>query len=243
LSPRYSTLSLSRATIRSRKATLLKGFENLEDYLKDLRETYDLDLQADDENRRAAMEDKDFVAGNQWDPEVLRIRKGLPCLTINTLPQFTAQVVGDWRSNRNAIKVVPSENGDVDVASVRGDLIRAIELKSRASRVYDNAFESTVQCGDGAFRVAVEYAKEDVFEQEIYIRPIEDALSVVWDRLSVDPTGRDATHCFVDDLIPARSSRSVGKRRTLHTLNVTATICEPMAGWMMIRFALLSTGE
>ena len=27
---------------------------------------------------------------------------------------------------------------------------------------------------------------------------------MVWDRLSVDPTGRDARHCFVDDLIPTK---------------------------------------
>src|SRR3990172_9270081 len=93
-----------------------------------------------------------------------------------------------------AIKVVPSDDSDTDIASIRGDLIRSIEMKSRADRIYDTCFESTVQCGDGAFRVAVEYAKDDVFDQDIYIRPIDDALSVVWDRMSIDPTGRDATH-------------------------------------------------
>jgi hypothetical protein len=53
-----------------------------------------------------------------------------------------------------------------------------------------------------AFKVTVEYAKDDVFDQDIFIRPIEDALSVVWDRFSVDPTGRDAKRVFVDDRIP-----------------------------------------
>lgn len=181
-----------------------EGFDTVEDYLKDMREEYALDIESDRDNRDEAVDDKNFAAGEQWDPIVLEHRKGLPCLVINSVPQFTAQVVGDWRTNRNAVKVVPSENGDTDVASIRGDLVRAIEMKSRAARVYDTAFESTVQCGDGAFRVAVEYAKDDVFDQEIYVRPIEDALSVVWDRLSVDPTGRDATHCFVDDTLPRK---------------------------------------
>jgi hypothetical protein len=189
---------------KPKKSYVPEGFDSAEDYLQDVRETYSLDLQADDENRRAAMEDKKFVAGEQWDPIVLQQRTGLPCLTINTIPQFTAQLVGDWRENRVAVKVIPAENGDKAVADIRSDLIRSIETRSRAPRVYNDAFESMIQCGDGAFRVAVQYASEDVFDQEIAISPIDDALSVVWDRLSIDPTGRDATHCFVDDILPLK---------------------------------------
>jgi len=200
-----SNLQLSEEEITEPEKTYIpEGFESVDAYLEDLRETYQLDIQADDDNRKAALEDKKFVAGEQWDPIVLQQRAGLPCLTINTIPQFTAQLVGDWRQNRIAVKVLPSESGDKNVADVRSDLIRAIEAQCRASRVYDSAFESMIQCGDGAFRVAVQYASEDVFDQEISLQPIDDALSVVWDRLSVDPTGRDATHCYVDDLIPEK---------------------------------------
>lgn len=181
-----------------------EGYDSVDEFLEDMRKEYELDLEFDRANRENALDDKQFAAGEQWDAEVLKHRAGLPCLTINTVPQFTAQLVGDWRQNRNAVKVVPSENGDVDTASVRGDLIRAIEMKSRASRVYDDAFESAVICGDGAFRISVEYAKDDVFDQDIFVRPIDDALSVVWDRLSLDPTGRDARHCFVDDTLPVK---------------------------------------
>lgn len=185
-----------------KKGYIPEGFDSAEDFLSDMRQTYDKDLKADQWNRDAALDDKKFSAGEQWDPVVLEQRKGLPCLVINNIPQFTAQLVGDWRESRKAIKVVPSNDEDQDVATVRGDLIRAIELQSRADRVYDSSFESLVQCGDGAFRVSVEYARDDVFDQDIFIRPIEDALAVVWDRFSVDPTGRDAKHVFVDDRIP-----------------------------------------
>lgn len=191
-----------------KKSYAPEGFDTPEAYLEDMRETYDLDIQADADNRRAALEDKRFVAGEQWDPQVLLNREGLPCLTVNTIPQFTAQLVGDWRTNRSAIKVIPSENGDKNIAAVRSDLIRAIETQCRATRVYDNAFESAIQCGDGAFRVSVDYANEDVFDQEISLQPIDDALSVVWDRLSIDPTGRDANHAFVDDVIPTKEFRN-----------------------------------
>lgn len=181
-----------------------EGFESVKDFLIDMRQEYEADVDFDRENREQALSDKKFAAGEQWDPVVLEQRKGLPCLTINNIPQFTAQLVGDWREARKAIKVLAANDEDTDVATVRSDLIRAIESNSRASRVYDSAFESLVQCGDGAFRVSVEYARDDVFDQDIFIRPIEDALSVVWDRFAVDPTGRDAKRCFVNDRIPRK---------------------------------------
>jgi Phage P22-like portal protein len=180
------------------------GFKTKEDFLLDMREEHDKDIDFDRHNRDQALEDKKFTAGEQWDPLVLEQRQGLPCLVINSVPQFIAQLVGDWRESKRGIKVLPTEDGDKDIADIRADLIRSIETQSRADRVYDNAFESCVQCGDGAFRVAVEYARDDVFDQDIFIRPIDDALSVVWDRLSVDPTGRDARHVFVDDLVPLK---------------------------------------
>lgn len=181
-----------------------EGSDTREEFLCDLRDSYRLDVQADSENRDEVITDKKFAAGEQWDPTVLEQRAGLPCLVINTVPQFTAQLIGDWRTNRNAVKVVPSENGDVDVASIRSDLIRAIEMKSRAARVYDSAFESMIQCGDGAYQISVDYSGDDVFDQEILIKPIDDVLSVVWDRMSIDPTGADANHCFVDEMYPRK---------------------------------------
>lgn len=205
-----------------------EGFESKEGFLSDMREEYEKNLDYDILNRNAAIEDKKFSAGEQWDPVVLQNRKGLPCLVINSVPQFLAQLVGDWRENKNGVKVLPAEDGDTDVASIRGDLIRSISNASRANRVYDNAFESMVQCGDGAFRVSVEYAKNDVFDQDIFVRPIDDALSVVWDRFSIDPTGRDATKVWVDDRISEKefnrkwpgkepSSLSVAYRNNLYT--------------------------
>ncbi len=209
-----------------------EGFDTREEFLEDMRYTYKVDIDADRENRDEVIEDLKFRAGEQWDPQVLEQRSGLPCLTINTIPQFTAQLVGDWRQNRNAVKVVPSENGDTDVASIRSDLIRAIEMKSRAARVYDSAFESCVTCGDGDFQIAVDYCGDDVFDQEIVIKPIEDCLSVVWDRLSVDPTGRDANHCFVDEMYPKKEFERLWPEATPDELGERALGDMIRDGWM-----------
>jgi hypothetical protein len=162
---------------------------------------------------------------------VLQQRQGLPCLVINSVPQFTAQLVGDWRTNRNGVKVVPAENGDVDTASLRGDLIRAIEQESRATRTYDNAFESCVQTGDGAYQVTVEYAADDVFDQDIRIRPIDDSLNVIWDRMSVDPTGRDAMHCFVNDPLPRKEFDKIWPDHDPSTLSQTIIRDLRANGW------------
>lgn len=209
-----------------------EGFKSAEDFLEDVRESYRADIEYDEKNRKEAVEDKKFAAGEQWDPLVLQHRTGLPCLVINTVPQFTAQLVGDWRSNRNGIKVVPSENGDTDVASIRSDLIRAIEQKSRAARVYDSAFESVITCGDGAYQIAVEYANDDVFDQEIVIKPIDDALSVVWDRMSIDPTARDANHCFVDEIYPRKEFEKLWPEASTDELGTGLRNNLSVEGWL-----------
>jgi Phage P22-like portal protein len=211
-----------------------EGFDSAEQFINDMRAEYQHDVDFDRINRYEAMDDLRFAAGEQWDPVVLQQRKSLPCLVINTIPQFTAQLVGDWRESRKAIKVVPSNNEDTDVASVREDLIRNIEMQSRADRSYDQAFESMIQCGDGAFKVTVEYARDDVFDQDIFIRPIEDVMATVWDRFSVDPTGRDARRVWVDDRIPkdefARKwPQAAGGSNLLEVDKIDRVT---MAGWM-----------
>lgn len=215
------------------KKYIPEGFDSVDDFLRDMREQYQNDVDFDRINRDQALDDKKFSAGEQWDPIVLEQRKGLPCLVINNIPQFTAQLVGDWRESRKAIKVVPSNDEDVDIASVRGDLIRAIEMQSRADRVYDSSFESLVQCGDGDFRISVEYARDDIFDQDIFIRPIEDCLATVWDRYSVDPTGRDARRVFVDDRLPKKEFCKKWPDATPDSLNSDDLIDKiSMTGWV-----------
>ena len=188
------------------KGYVPEGYETVEDFLKEAREFYHEDREADKANLDAALEDLEFASGDQWDPTVraLRDNLGQPCLTINTLPQFIGQVVGDRRINKTSIKVLARENSDVDIASVRGDLIRNIEAQSRAERVYGMAFEQEVTCGIGYFRIDLDYADDDVFDRDLFIRPIANPLSVTMDGMSIDPTGRDGRRCFVDDVLPRK---------------------------------------
>lgn len=181
-----------------------EGYETQQAFLDYAVKLYDADVRYDRNNRDWALEDLKFAAGDQWDDAVKndRLRKLRPCLTINVLPQFIGQVVGDRRMNKVSIKVRPFRSGTKEVADIRSGLIKSIEMYSRAERAYDAACEDQVACGIGNLRADMEYAANDVFDQDIRIKHIPNPLAVVWDRMSVDPTARDAKHCFVIDNIP-----------------------------------------
>lgn len=181
-----------------------QGFKTKEDFLAYVRKEFMADANFDKLNRDWALEDLKFAAGDQWDPLVKAEREelGRPCLTINVLPQFVGQVIGDRRINKTSVKVVAFKDGTAEVANVRSGLIKSIEAFSRAERVYDAACEDQVTCGISNFRIDLEYAGNDVFDQDIFVRHIPNPLAVVWDRMAIDPTGRDARHCFVTDTVP-----------------------------------------
>lgn len=181
-----------------------EGYDTAQKFIDYAIKLYDADLRYDKENRDWAIDDLKFAAGEQWDSKVKadRLAKRRPCLTINVLPQFIGQVIGDRRMNKVSIKVRPYRSGTKEIADTRAGLIKSIEMYSRADRAYDMACEDQVTCGVGNLRVDMEYAANDVFEQDIRIRHIPNPLAVVWDRMAVDPTARDAKHCFVIDNLP-----------------------------------------
>ena len=84
-----------------------------------------------------ALSDIEFKNGNQWPEDIKssRAKKGQPCLTINRLPQFIKQVVGDQRQNRTAIKIQPVETNDSDAAEIREGIIRQIQNASAGERM------------------------------------------------------------------------------------------------------------
>jgi hypothetical protein len=126
---------------------------------------------------------------------------GLPCHHGQRRQQYTGQVVGDWRANETSIKVLPREDGDVNIAEVRSELIRSIELQSKADRIYASSLGQMVACGISNFRV----------DRGLCLRGCVRATSssatfrTRWRcggirSRSIRP-GRDATYCFVGDEI------------------------------------------
>jgi hypothetical protein len=176
-------------------------FDDAQDFLADMRKLFYDDISYDRLNREAALEDLEFLAGKQWSDDVRGRREAArkPVLTVNRLPAFVAQVVGNRRLNETVIKVIPDNGGTQGVARVREGLLRSIQKISFANTAYDKAYEGCVACGIGNFQVELDYEDDDVFDQTIKIEAINDALAVVWDRTLQDSTGRDAKHVFVVD--------------------------------------------
>ena len=179
-----------------------------DDFGKEVRELWTQGEEADHDNRKEAVIDLRIAANDQWDPADLAARQNTdddqpprPCLTINTTLSFTKQITGDRLANQISIKVLPREDGDKEVAEIRTEMLRTVEHQSRAQRVYRQAFEQAVMCGIGNFRVDLDYAYDDAFERDVFIRGIPNPLAVIWDPLAADPTGRDAGWCFVADRI------------------------------------------
>jgi len=157
--------------------------EKNQDAFAKARERYEQASSYWGEWRKAAREDREFFAGDQWLPADRNNREiqCRPILTINRLPVFARQIIGDARQNKPSIKIYPAEDGDVEIAEIYEGLIRNIEYVSSAPDAYDTAFESAVICGIGAWRVCTDYVSDDAFEQHILIERIREPLSITLD--------------------------------------------------------------
>ena len=159
-------------------------------------------INADRENREDALDDLEFISGNQWTEEDRRAREAdlRPTPTINRLPRFVRQVTGDIRKLNPAIKVLPADGtATPEIAKIYEGLTRQIESDCNASTVYEGAAESAAQCGIGGFRLLTEYESEDSFDQIIKIKRIHNPLSVYWDPAAREPTRADAKFVFITD--------------------------------------------
>src|SRR5579863_2668191 len=166
-------------------------FDTESDFLAHMRTEFYEDIQYDRLNRESAIDDLRFMVGDQWEDYVRQRREAArkPVLTVNRLPAFVAQIVGSRRMSESVIKILPDTGGTKSVAKIREDLVRAIQKESRAEMAFDKGLENQVECGIGNFKLELDYASDDVFDQKMMILPINDALSTVWDRKVMDPTG------------------------------------------------------
>jgi hypothetical protein len=173
------------------------------DTLKDDREAFSAASDAESEQRKASQNDLEFaLLEKQWNETDAsqRAEEGRPCLTINRLPSFGKQVINDAKLNRACINVKPVGDGaDKETADILSDLIRNIETSSQAESAYDTALEFAVYGGFGYFRVNVDYACDDSWDQDISIARISNPFSVYGDPDGKETTSIDWNSAFVTD--------------------------------------------
>lgn len=159
------------------------------------------------EYRTRALEDLKFVHGDsdngyQW-PDAMRTQRNSdakPCLTINKTRQHALMVINEAKENRPSVKV-NAVGGDAsyESAQVYEGVIRHIEYQSNAADAYDTGLEFQVWVGLGYWRVMTEYAGDDSFDQELFIRRVRNPLSVYLDPDIKEVDGSDAKFGFIFD--------------------------------------------
>jgi len=143
--------------------------------------------------------------GYQW-PNAIRQSRDTdskPCLTMNVVKQHNLQISNQARKNKSSIKVIPTSGGaSPQSASVFRDIIRHIELISDAQSSYTVARNFQIDGGIGYFRLMTDYVSPTTFDQEIYIGPVNDPLTVFLDPDIQKKNGSDAKFGFVFDDLP-----------------------------------------
>ena len=153
-------------------------------------------------NRTMAMSDLKFANGDQWPAQMASSRElsDRPCLTVNKLDAFCRQVENQQRQQRPRMKAHPVGNSDVMKADVATGLCRHVEVNSDADHAYDTAFYYQVRMGWGYWRVVADYIDEKSFEQDLYIRRIDNPFTVYFDHFSISPDGSDAERVCLTDM-------------------------------------------
>jgi hypothetical protein len=158
--------------------------------------------------RANALFDSKFAAGDsrnmyQWDQGVRNERGGRPCLTNNLVRQHNLLIVNDARQNKAAIKVTPTGGrATFEAAQVYQGIIRRIEYQSKAADAYSTAAFHQVESGIGYVRVVTDYADEESFDQELFVRRIADPKTVYLDPDAKDYDKADMNFGFVFTDIP-----------------------------------------
>ena len=162
----------------------------------------------DSNNRAEALDDVRFAAGDQWPVDVQnsRVLEARPCLTINKVDAYCRQIVNQIREQRPRIKCHGmNTQSDEKQAEIITGLCRHIELQSDADQAYLNAVDYAVRMGWGYIRIHTDYVKDNSFNQEIYIKPIENPFTVYFDPNSIMADGSDAERCLITTLIPKKT--------------------------------------
>ena len=166
----------------------------------------------DSNNRVEALDDLKFAGGDQWPVEIQNSRQleSRPFLTINKIDAYCRQIANSQRQQRPRIKAHGmNTDSDEKMAEIITGICRHIEEQSDADAAYDNAFDFAVRMGWGYWRITTDYVRPDSFDQEIYIKRIENPFMVYFDPNSNEPDGSDAEKCLITEVVSKEAFRKM----------------------------------
>jgi predicted NBD/HSP70 family sugar kinase len=178
-----------------------------EDILATAKDRFVYAIERESHNKTRQKEDIRFAASSpddpwQWETKTLQSRQlhDRPVLTINKLPLHIRQVTNDIRQNRPQVRFRPADDkSDPEVADILNGVVRHIEAHSQADMAYDSCVLNQVTHGEGYIRVLADFVSDESFDQDIFIRRVDDPFRVHLDPDRLDPVGSDAKWGFIDD--------------------------------------------
>ncbi len=158
--------------------------------------------------REDAREDFDFVAGNQWDDEAIRILQDQqrPVITFNRIEPIVSAVCGSEVNNRQEVRYIARTEGDEQVNEVLTAGAAYFRDCCDAEDEESDAFADLVICGMGWTDTAVDYEVDP--EGEICINRI-DPLEMYWDAGSSKHNLSDATYVIRVKDFPRKTARAM----------------------------------
>lgn len=153
----------------------------------------------------------------QWPDDVQKSRtlpgSQKPMLTVNKTRQHCLQIINDARQNKVGIQIRPVGGEATEkAAELYEALVRGIEYRSNATLAYEAAMYTAVFGGIGYTRVHVDYADEDSFDQEIFIKRVADPQTIYLDPDIQEYDGSDARFGFVFEDLPRKEAEAKYRR-------------------------------
>lgn len=160
------------------------------------------------EARTNWIQDYKFANGDvynnyQWPVEIYQDRGTRPSLTVNETRQRNLHIINEAKQNKADVKYRPTGGGATEAAAeVYEGLYRHIANVSNAQMAQGTAISFQVQAGLGWTVIEADYVEAspkpgpDAFNQEIYIRGVDQPMSVYLDCDCREPDGTGARYGF-----------------------------------------------
>ena len=161
------------------------------------------------EARNNWMSDYKFANGDvynnyQWPIDIYQDRGNRPSLTVNETRQHNLHIINEAKQNKAEVKYRPTGAGATEAAAeVYEGLYRHISNISNAQMAQGQAISFQVQAGLGFTVIEADFVEaspkpdSDAFNQEIYIRGVNDPMSVMLDCDCPEPDGTGARYGFI----------------------------------------------
>ncbi|CAG4900742.1 portal protein [Paraburkholderia saeva] len=154
----------------------------------------------------------------QWPAQTRAQRQlsGQPMVTINKTHTHWLHVVNYGKENKPSIQITATgEESTYESAQIFSQVVRRIEYISNAQAAYKKAMEFQVGGGIGYWRIVSDYVDDDSFDQDLFIREVQDPLSIYMDPHMKKTDGSDARFAFIfDDMPKDQAEKKYGKSVT-----------------------------